>query len=136
MECIRTEIKDCFIIKPTVFSDNRGYFFESFNEQKFNQVTGLEIHFVQDNESQSEKGVLRGLHFQRPPHAQAKLVRVIRGSALDVVVDLRKSSSTFGQHRTFVLDDATKDLLLSKLQIQGSRLLTKEDLWPKTASTR
>lgn len=98
MECIRTEIKDCFIIKPTVFSDNRGYFFESFNEQKFNQVTGLEIHFVQDNQAKSDRGILRGLHFQNGEHAQAKLVRVLQGKVIDVAVDLRKDSPTYLQH--------------------------------------
>ena len=98
MECIRTEIKDCFIIKPTVFSDNRGYFFESFNEQKFNQVTGLEIHFVQDNQAKSDRGILRGLHFQNGEHEQAKLVRVLQGKVIDVAVDLRKDSPTYLQH--------------------------------------
>ena len=98
MECIRTEIKDCFIIKPTVFSDNRGYFFESFNEQKFNQVTGLEIHFVQDNQAKSDRGILRGLHYQNGEHAQAKLVRVLQGKVIDVAVDLRKDSPTYLQH--------------------------------------
>ena len=98
MECIRTEIKDCFIIKPTVFSDNRGYFFESFNEQKFNQVTGLEIHFVQDNQAKSDRGILRGLHYQNGEHAQAKLVRVLQGKVIDVAVDLRKDSPTYFQH--------------------------------------
>ena len=98
MECIRTEIKDCFIIKPTVFSDNRGYFFESFNEQKFNQITSLDIHFVQDNQAKSDRGILRGLHFQNGEHAQAKLVRVLQGKVIDVAVDLRKDSPTYLQH--------------------------------------
>jgi dTDP-4-dehydrorhamnose 3,5-epimerase len=98
MECIRTDIKDCFIIKPTVFSDNRGYFFESFNEQKFNQITGLDIHFVQDNQAKSDRGVLRGLHFQNGEHAQAKLVRVLQGKVIDIAVDLRKDSPTYLQH--------------------------------------
>jgi dTDP-4-dehydrorhamnose 3,5-epimerase len=98
MECIHTEIKDCFIIKPTVFSDNRGYFFESFNEQKFNQITGLKTHFVQDNQAKSDRGILRGLHFQKGAHAQAKLVRVLQGKVIDVAVDLRKDSPTYLQH--------------------------------------
>jgi dTDP-4-dehydrorhamnose 3,5-epimerase len=98
MECIHTEIKDCFIIKPTVFSDNRGYFFESFNEQKFNQITGLKIHFVQDNQAKSDRGILRGLHFQKGAHAQAKLVRVLQGKVIDVAVDLRKDSPTYLQY--------------------------------------
>ena len=95
MERIETGIDGLTLLRPRLFQDDRGYFMESFNRSVFEDL-GLPIHFVQDNESQSEKGVLRGLHFQRPPHAQAKLVRVIRGSALDVVVDLRKSSSTLG----------------------------------------
>lgn len=98
MKCIHTEIKDCVIIKPTVFEDNRGYFFESFNEQKFNQLTGLNIHFVQDNQAKSNRGILRGLHFQKGEHAQAKLVRVLQGKVIDVAVDLRKDSPTYLQH--------------------------------------
>jgi len=98
MECIHTEIKDCFVIKPFIFSDNRGYFFESFNEQKFNQLTKLDIHFVQDNQAKSDRGILRGLHFQKGEHAQAKLVRVLQGKVIDVAVDLRKDSPTYMQH--------------------------------------
>ena len=98
MEFIHTEIKDCVIIKPTVFEDNRGYFFESFNEQKFNQLAGLNIHFVQDNQAKSNRGILRGLHFQKGEHAQAKLVRVLQGKVIDVAVDLRKDSPTYLQH--------------------------------------
>lgn len=110
MEKIETGIQGLALLRPRLFQDDRGYFMESFNASVFNNL-GIPTEFVQDNESQSEKGVLRGLHFQKPPHAQAKLVRVIRGAALDVVVDLRKSSSTYGQHRAFVLDDQTKELL-------------------------
>ncbi len=98
MEFIHTEIKDCFIIKSTVFEDNRGYFFESFNEQKFNQLAGLNIHFVQDNQAKSNRGILRGLHYQKGEHAQAKLVRVLQGKVIDVAVDLRKDSPTYLQH--------------------------------------
>jgi dTDP-4-dehydrorhamnose 3,5-epimerase len=98
MEFIHTEIKDCFIIKSTVFEDNRGYFFESFNEQKFNQLAGLNIHFVQDNQAKSNRGILRGLHFQKGEHAQAKLVRVLQGKVIDIAVDLRKDSPTYLQH--------------------------------------
>lgn len=110
MEKIETGIHGLILLKPQLFQDDRGYFMESYNRSVFENV-GLHVHFVQDNESQSEKGVLRGLHFQKPPHAQAKLVRVIRGAALDVVVDLRKSSPTFGQHRAFTLDDKKKNFL-------------------------
>jgi dTDP-4-dehydrorhamnose 3,5-epimerase len=98
MKTEATKLKDCFIIHDTVFADDRGYFFESLNQQKFNQLTGLDVHFVQDNQSKSTKGVLRGLHFQLGGHAQAKLVRVLQGKVLDVAVDVRKESPTFGQH--------------------------------------
>lgn len=98
MRAEATKIKDCFIIHDTVFKDDRGYFFESFNKQKFAAATGLEVDFVQDNQSKSTHGVLRGLHFQTGEWAQAKLVRVLKGKVLDVVVDLRRNSPTFGQH--------------------------------------
>jgi dTDP-4-dehydrorhamnose 3,5-epimerase len=93
-----TPLKDCFVINDTVFKDSRGYFFESFNAQKFESLTGIATVFVQDNQSASTKGVLRGLHLQTGVHAQAKLVRVLEGSVLDVAVDLRKYSPTFGKN--------------------------------------
>jgi dTDP-4-dehydrorhamnose 3,5-epimerase len=96
MELIPTEIPEVIIIKPDVFGDDRGYFFESFHEEKFAQY-GIKGPFVQDNESSSQKDVLRGLHFQREPFAQGKLVRVIRGAVLDIAVDIRRSSPTFGK---------------------------------------
>jgi dTDP-4-dehydrorhamnose 3,5-epimerase len=98
MQVEETKLKDCFIIKDSLFKDSRGYFFESFNQQKFNELTGLNIQFVQDNQSKSTKGVLRGLHFQVGTYAQAKLVRVLEGRVLDVAVDIRPNSKTFGQH--------------------------------------
>jgi dTDP-4-dehydrorhamnose 3,5-epimerase len=98
MQVEETKIKDCFIIKDTLFKDPRGYFFESFNQQKFNELTGLNVQFVQDNQSKSTKGVLRGLHFQIGTYSQAKLVRVLEGKVLDVAVDIRPNSKTFGQH--------------------------------------
>jgi dTDP-4-dehydrorhamnose 3,5-epimerase len=98
MQVEETKLKDCFIIKDSLFKDSRGYFFESFNQQKFNKLTGLNIQFVQDNQSKSTKGVLRGLHFQLGTYAQAKLVRVLEGRVLDVAVDIRPNSKTFGQH--------------------------------------
>lgn len=98
MQVEETKLKDCFIIKDTLFKDSRGYFFESFNQQKFNQLTRLNVQFVQDNQSKSTKGVLRGLHFQLGAHAQAKLVRVLEGKVLDVAVDVRPNSKTFGEH--------------------------------------
>ena len=108
MEIIKTPLEDCFIIKPAVFTDARGYFMESFNEDAFKQASGLDIHFVQDNQSFSSKGVLRGLHFQQGEHAQAKLVRVLKGEVLDVAVDLREGSATFGQHYSLLLSEANR----------------------------
>jgi dTDP-4-dehydrorhamnose 3,5-epimerase len=97
MKIEATPLQDCFIIHDTVFPDDRGYFFESFNKQAFKKETGLDVNFVQDNQSKSVRGVLRGLHFQTGDAAQAKLVRVIEGSVYDVAVDLRRNSSTFGK---------------------------------------
>ena len=98
MAVIKTAIEGVYIIEPTVFGDERGYFFESYNEEHFRSETGIDANFVQDNESRSKRGVLRGLHFQKKPYAQAKLVRVVQGKVLDVVVDIRKESPTFGKH--------------------------------------
>lgn len=101
MEVVKTAIKDVLLIKPRVFGDARGYFFESFNVREFAEKTGLQVTFVQDNESLSHYGVLRGLHYQLPPYTQSKLVRVVKGNVLDVAVDIRKGSPTFG-HRVAV----------------------------------
>lgn len=103
-----TKLKGCFIIQPQVFKDKRGYFVENYNQKTFNTALGLEINFVQDNESLSSKGVLRGLHYQLGEYAQAKLVRVIKGKVLDVVVDMRPKSPTFGQHVTIELSEENK----------------------------
>ena len=97
MKFIKTKISDVYIIEPSVFGDNRGYFSESFNLEKFEENI-CTIKFVQDNESKSSKGILRGLHFQKPPFEQAKLVRCIEGKVIDVAVDIRKGSSTYGKH--------------------------------------
>ena len=107
MEIIETKIKDLLVIKPDVFIDERGYFFESYNRQRFLEH-GLDMTFVQDNESQSMRGVLRGLHFQRPPFAQGKLVRVVKGAVMDVAVDLRKDSPTYGQWESVLLTEGNK----------------------------
>jgi dTDP-4-dehydrorhamnose 3,5-epimerase len=107
MEVTETFIKDLFVIKPRVFEDPRGYFFESYNSQVF-EKSGLKLDFVQDNQSLSQKGVLRGLHFQNPPFAQGKLVRVITGSVYDVAVDIRKGSPTYGKHFGLELTAANK----------------------------
>lgn len=106
MKVEQTILKDCFIITDTVFGDNRGHFFESFHQQKFNQLTGLDVDFVQDNQSNSAKGVLRGIHFQKGEFAQAKLVRVIKGEVLDVAVDLCPGSPTYGQYVSIVLTES------------------------------
>lgn len=97
MQVTKLAIPDVMLIEPKIFGDARGFFYESFNKQAFAQVGGVAVDFVQDNHSRSSKGVLRGLHYQLPPHAQGKLVRVTRGAVFDVAVDIRKSSSTFGQ---------------------------------------
>lgn len=98
MKVTKTFIEGLLLIEPDVHGDSRGYFMESFNARTFREVTGIDTDFVQDNESRSSYGVVRGLHFQRPPHAQAKLVRVVSGRVLDVAVDLREGSETYGKH--------------------------------------
>ena len=107
MKFIKTEISDVYIIEPSVFGDNRGYFLESFNLEKFEENV-YPIKFVQDNESKSSRGVLRGLHFQKPPFDQAKLVRCIEGRVLDVAVDIRKGSLTYGKHVAIELTGENK----------------------------
>lgn len=111
MKIRTTNLKDCFIIEPDVFQDSRGIFYESFNKKTFYKHTGLDIDFVQDNQSESDFGVLRGLHFQTGKMAQAKLVRAIQGKVLDVVVDIRKDSDTFGQHISVILDSIERKQL-------------------------
>ena len=107
MKVIKTTISDVVILEPRVFGDERGYFFESFSQREFNEQVA-EVTFVQDNESKSSYGVVRGLHYQLPPYTQAKLVRVVEGEVLDVVVDLRKNSATFGKHVAVVLSGENK----------------------------
>ena len=108
MKVTKTSIEGCFVIEPKVFEDERGYFFESFNQEKFEVLTGTKPFFVQDNQSKSVRGVLRGLHFQVGEHAQAKLVRVLEGEVLDVAVDLRQGSKSFGQVVTHVLSSENR----------------------------
>jgi dTDP-4-dehydrorhamnose 3,5-epimerase len=108
MKFINCKIEGLSIIEPHVFGDERGYFFESFNQLEFNDAIGKPYHFVQDNQSLSNKNVVRGLHFQAPPFDQGKLVRVVQGSVLDVVVDIRKSSPTYGQHFSILLSAENK----------------------------
>ena len=126
MNIISTKIEGVYLIKPKIFNDDRGSFFESFNMKVFQKETNQKINFVQDNQSVSSKNILRGLHFQKPPHAQAKLVRVIRGSVLDVVVDLRKKSKTYGE---YILEELSEynnhQLFIPKGMAHG--FLTLED---------
>lgn len=130
MTVTETGLKDCFIIEPQVFDDGRGYFFESFNQQRFHEKTGLDITFVQDNESKSNRGVLRGLHFQKGEFAQAKLVRIIKGKALDVVVDIRKESPTFGKTFSLLLSEENqKQLFLPRGFAHGFSVLEDDTIF-------
>jgi dTDP-4-dehydrorhamnose 3,5-epimerase len=112
MQFTRTKIEDVVIIEPKVHGDDRGYFVETFRADKLEEFLGFKLNFGQDNESKSSKGVLRGLHYQLPPHAQTKLVRVIQGRVLDVAVDIRRNSPTFGQHVAVELSAENKKQLL------------------------
>lgn len=127
MKAEQTPLKDCFLIHDTIYNDERGFFFESFNAQKFYRETGVNTTFVQDNFSHSVKGVLRGLHFQKGKSAQAKLVRVLKGEVLDVAVDLRKSSPTFGEYYSVVLSEAScTQLYIPKGFAHGFLVLSEE----------
>ena len=106
-----TYLKGCYVIEPKIFEDERGYFFESFNQQEFEEKIGEKINFVQDNQSFSKRGVIRALHMQKGEYAQAKLVRVIQGKVLDIAVDLRKNSETFGKHFSIELSEQNKKQL-------------------------
>lgn len=110
MISIKTKIEDLILLEPTIYSDNRGYFIESYNKKNINKLIS-EINFVQDNESQSSRGVLRGLHFQNPPHSQSKLVRCVKGVVLDVALDIRKNSDSYGQFITTILSEENKKQL-------------------------
>ena len=126
MEVIKTKIPGVVIIEPRLFPDARGYFFESFSKREFEEKVG-KIEFVQDNESKSSYGVLRGLHFQKPPYAQSKLVRVVKGAVLDVAVDIRKGSPTFGQHVAVELtEDNHRQFFIPRGFAHGFAVLTDE----------
>lgn len=126
MEIIKTEIEGVVILEPKVFGDERGYFFESFSQREFEEKVGP-VHFVQDNESKSRYGVVRGLHFQKPPHTQSKLVRVVKGCVLDIAVDLRKGSPTYGKWTSAVLSEENKrQLFLPKGMAHGFAVLSEE----------
>lgn len=126
MEVIKTKLEDCFIIKPSVFEDDRGYFMESFNQSEFTAKTGIDINFVQDNQSYSTYGVIRGLHAQTGAYAQAKLVRVLEGEVLDVAVDIRPKSKTYLKHITAHLSaENKKQLFLPRGFLHGFVVLSK-----------
>ena len=126
MEAIKTNIDGVFIIEPRVFNDARGYFFESYSERDFNAQV-REIHFVQDNESKSSYGVMRGLHFQHPPFTQSKLVRCVKGAVLDVAVDIRKGSPTYGQHVAVELtEDNHRQFFVPRGFAHGFSVLSEE----------
>ena len=126
MEAIKTNIDGVFIIEPRVFNDARGYFFESYSERDFNAQV-RKIHFVQDNESKSSYGVMRGLHFQHPPFTQSKLVRCVKGAVLDVAVDIRKGSPTYGQHVAVELtEDNHRQFFVPRGFAHGFAVLSEE----------
>lgn len=126
MNIVQTNIPDVVVIEPRVFGDSRGYFFESFSEREFKEKVA-DVDFVQDNESKSCYGVVRGLHFQAPPHAQAKLVRVVKGRALDVAVDLRKDSPTYGKHVSVELsEDNHRQVFIPRGFAHGFAVLSDE----------
>lgn len=126
MEVIKTDIDGLLIIEPKVFGDSRGYFFESFNANEFKEKTGLDVVFIQDNESMSGYGVMRGLHFQRPPFTQSKLVRCVHGRVLDVAVDIRKGSPTYGRHVAVELtEDNHRQFFIPKGFAHGFAVLSE-----------
>lgn len=126
MKAVETKLKGCFLLEPEVYPDERGYFFESFNEEAFCRAIGREIRFVQDNQSYSKRGVIRALHYQNGNHAQAKLVRVLSGKVLDVAVDLRKESKTFGEHITVELSgENRKQLFIPRGFAHGFAVLSE-----------
>lgn len=129
MKVVETDIKGLFILEPQVFGDSRGYFFESFSQKQFDELVG-ETVFVQDNESKSSYGVVRGLHYQLPPYTQAKLVRVVKGSVWDVAVDLRKGSETYGQHIAVELSEENKrQFFIPKGFAHGFAVLSEEAIF-------
>lgn len=130
MEVIKTAIEGVLILEPRVFSDARGYFFESFSQREFLEkvtpILGYEVNFVQDNESMSSYGVMRGLHFQRPPYTQSKLVRCVKGAVLDVVVDLRVDSPTYGKHVAVEISESNhRQVLIPKGFAHGFAVLSE-----------
>lgn len=126
MNAIETKLKGCFILEPTVFEDERGYFFESYNENKMEQILGYKPSFVQDNQSKSSYGVVRGLHLQAGEHSQAKLVRVVEGAVIDVAVDVRPNSPTFGQSVAVELSaDNKRQLFIPRGFLHGFSVISE-----------
>jgi dTDP-4-dehydrorhamnose 3,5-epimerase len=126
MEIEQSPLKDCFILKPKIWKDDRGYFFENYNSQTFKKLSGQDINFVQDNQAYSSYGVVRGLHMQKPPYAQSKLVFAIQGRILDVAVDARKNSPTFGQSFAIELNDENRyQLFVPKGFLHGYAVLSE-----------
>ena len=127
---IKTGIEGVFVIEPKVFGDERGYFLESFNAKELAEKTGIDVTFVQDNESKSRYGVLRGMHFQLPPYTQSKLVRVVKGKVLDVVVDIRKCSPTYGKYEMCELtEDNHRQFFVPKGMAHGFAVLSDEAIF-------
>lgn len=130
MEVRKTNIEGVLIIEPKLFGDNRGYFFESFNAKEFAEKTGVDVTFIQDNESKSKYGVLRGMHFQNPPFTQSKLVRVVKGKVLDVVVDIRKGSPTYGKFEMCELTEENhRQFFVPKGMAHGFCVLSEEAIF-------
>ena len=127
MNIAETPLKDCFLMEPDIIGDNRGYFFESFNQQKFYDLTGVSLNIVQENQSMSKKGVLRGMHFQIGDFAQSKIVRVLQGEVLDVVIDIRQGSPTFGKsHKEKLSGSNKKQMYIPKGFAHGFLILSDE----------
>jgi dTDP-4-dehydrorhamnose 3,5-epimerase len=130
MRVLETHLEGCFVIEPKIFEDDRGSFFESFNKGVFEKKTGLKVNFVQDNQSVSQRGVLRGLHMQKGEFSQAKLLRVVQGKVLDVAVDVRKGSKTFGQSFSCVLSgENNKQLFVPRGFLHGFATLQKDTIF-------
>ena len=126
MKIIKTKLDDVVLLEPKVFGDDRGYFVETFRQDKFEEAIGYKVNFIQDNESKSSFGVLRGLHYQLPPFSQSKLVRVIKGSVIDVAVDMRKGSPTFGEHVAVELSGENKRQLFAPRGFAHGFVVTSE----------
>ena len=136
MKITETRLKGCFVLEPTIYKDHRGLFMESYQKNSLEEAIGASINFVQDNISVSKKGVLRGLHYQTGKHDQAKLIQVLKGTVLDVVIDLREESATFGQHLKFkISDENRKSIFIPKGMAHGFLALTDEVIFAYKCDT-